>query len=56
MPKKNPRMEYTTERDFIRNSFNGLTTAIGAYLRAYREQKLKMGWHDLSRLTNEKIF
>jgi len=51
---KKPRMEYTTERDFIKSSFNGLTAAIGSYLRAYREQKLQIGWSDLSKITGEK--
>ncbi len=45
---KKPGMGYTTERDFVKICFNGLTTAIGQYLRAYREQKLRIGWRDLA--------
>ena len=41
-----PRRELTSEREFLRFCHNGLTAAIGAYLRALRVASGK-GWQDL---------
>jgi ribosome-binding protein aMBF1 (putative translation factor) len=48
---RKPRKEHTFEREQIKLHLNGLSTSIGAYLRARREQ-FNMGWKDLADKTN----
>jgi len=51
--KRKPKKVFSTERDFLKNSVSGLAIAIGAFLRALREQKLNVGWKDLSDSTGK---
>ena len=48
--EKKPRKEHTSERDLIKYCYYGLCTAIGAYLRARREEFNKR-WVDLENST-----